>query len=256
MAIESTQIIDILNKEGEAAAKAEELLGLFGEDTKAQLNAVLMNKETILAEKRDSEAKRKAIEEQLQAAKAANEKLAKQLEAASPEEVKKVYDQKVIEMANIHEKKVAELNGVLDTYKTRVSDLERAQLKLECMKEFQKAAEGKNISPDAMSDLADYIMGQDCLKFDYRPVGDGKTILATKNGETIKQALEAGLQTSFGKRCIVNNSIGGGAEGASYSGGLTVNPFKKETENITEQMKLARENPELYKMFKAQAARK
>lgn len=148
-------------------------------------------------------------------------------------------------------KKLAEVNGVLDTYKARVSELERAQLKLECMKEFNKEIEGKNVASDALSDLADFILGQDCNKFDYRPIGEGKNILATKDGTTIKQAIEAGLHTTFGKRCVISQSSGGGAEGASWNLNGIANPFK--TGNITEQMKLARENPELYKSLKAQA---
>lgn len=251
MAIESTTLVDILNKEGDATAKAEEIISIFGEDTKAQLNAVLMNKETILSEKRDSEAKRKALEEQMANLKAANEKLSKQLDASSPEEVKKVYDQQLTELSNVHEKKVAELNTVLETYKTRVSELERSHLKLACMEEFNKEIEGKNIAPDVLQDFATFILGEDCNKFGFRPIGNDKSVLATKDGTTIKQAIEAGLHTTFGKRCVISTSSGGGAEGASWNMSGISNPFK--TGNITEQLKLAKSNPELYKTLKAQA---
>ncbi|MBQ0112631.1 MAG: hypothetical protein KBT03_05840 [Bacteroidales bacterium] len=254
MAIESEKIIEVISKEGEAAAKAEELLGLFNEDTKAQLNAVLMHKEQIISEKRDSEAKRKALEEQFNSLKEANEKLSKQLEAASPDEVKKVYDQKLTETANVYEKKIAELTGVLDSYKSKVSEMERVQLNLECMKEFNKALEGKHVDPDAIQNLADFTMGPNCCYFDYRPVGEGKSIIATKNGETIKQAVEAVLTTSFGKRCIVSKSSGGGAEGGASSFDQSQNnPFK--TKNLTEQGNLFRENRELFEKLKAQAGR-
>jgi len=251
MAIETKQIEEILGKEGEISTKAESLLNLFNEDVKAQLNAVLVNKETILQEKRDSESKRKVLEEELNAAKNENEKLQKQLKDSSPDEMGKIYEQKLSEMSNIHEKKVNDLNKVLDGYKNKVAELERSQLKLECMKEFNAELEGKNVAPDAINDLADYILGVNCEKFDYRPIGEGKSILATKDGTTIKQALVAGLATSFGKRCVISKNSGGNAEGTTWSGVNGPNPFK--TGNLTEQMRLYSENKELYDALKREA---
>lgn len=253
MAIAKEKLQEIMNSEGELSSKLDLIIALADEDTNTQLNAIKVNKEEILNEKREEAAKRKAIEEQLKEMKEKSLQLEEQLKAASPEEVQKIYDQKMSEAANIHAQREADLQNTIDAYKSRINDLEHSQLKLECMEAFNKAVAGKNIATDALQDFSDFVLGPDCYKFSHRPVGDGKTILATKEGITIDAAVNAALGTNFGKRCVVSANSGGSAEGGVRDSGSTINPFKKETWNLSEQGRLFREDPDKYKRLKAQA---
>jgi len=214
MAIEKDQLVEILNAEGDVDAKAEKLMEVIKTDTDYQLNAILINKEQILQEKRESEAKRKALEEEKTSYLDKIKTLEKQVSDNSPDEIKKVYESKLSEATNVHEKKMQEMNAEIAGYKDKISNLEKARLRLDCMGEFNKAIAGKNIAPDAMQDFADYVLGNDCCKFDYRPIGEGKNVIATADGVQIQSAVNAALETSFGKRCVVFNSTGGNAEGA------------------------------------------
>ncbi len=121
------------------------------------------------------------------------------------------------------------------------------------MQEFNKAIIGKNIDPTALEDFANYVMGFECSKFDERSIGEGKTILATKDGQTIEGAVKAALETNFGKRCVSLNVSGGGAVGASGKASTVTNPFRKETFSLTEQARLYKENPEEFARLKALA---
>lgn len=251
MAIAKEQLIDILSNEDESDAKAEKLLTMITEDFNAQLNAIKASKEEIKSEKTKEIAKRHAVEEELNALKETNSKLEKQLKDLSPEEVQKVYDQKLQESANVHASQVSEMQKTIDDYKNQVNELTKAQLKLECMEEFNKAIQGMNVAPDALEDFSTYVMGVDCSKFAKRPIGDGKSILATRDGLSIKQAVEAAKTTTFGKNCILVNSTGGGAEGGTRAYNTKNNPFI--TGNKTEQALLLRNDPNRYYELKAQA---
>lgn len=240
MAIEKDQLVEILNADGDVDAKADKLMEAIKTDTDYQLNAILINKEQILQEKRESEAKRKALEEEKVSYLDKIKTLEKQVSDSSPDEVKKIYESRLTEAANVHEKEKQKLLDEVAGYKEKVSALEKARLRLDCMGEFNKAISGKNIAPDALQDFADYVLGNDCCKFDYRPIGEGKNVIATTDGVQIQAAVNAALETSFGKRCVVFNSTGGNAEGAerTVSGGKTIDRAKFQGLSPAEQMEL------------------
>lgn len=99
-----------------------------------------------------------------------------------------------------------------------------------------------------------FVLGPDCSYFDRRPIGNGQTILATKDGQSVKQAVESGCLTTFGKNCLENTSSGGGAEGGSTGKlGGKENPFI--TGNKTEQALLKIRDPQLYEVLRKQAGR-
>lgn len=252
--MDKEELLKILNGEGEAEAKAETLLGKMQASLDEQLNAIKMNREDIKKEKQDEIAKRHAVEEQLKAMVEEKESLEKQLAATSPDEIKKIYEQRAQETANIYEKQRLERESVIEAQKKEIEGLKRDRLKLDCMNEFNAAIKDMNIASDARDAFAEYVMGYDCAKFDYRPLGDGKQILATKDGLSIKAACEAARDSTFGKRCVVVNSYGGGAEGGSSSDVLAgTNPFKKETWNLTKQAELYKKDPALAAKMQAAA---
>lgn len=252
--MDKEKLLEIMNGEGEVETKADSLLNLIQSSIDEQLNAIKMNREAIKQEKTEEIAKRHAVEEQLKEFKEKNESLEKQLAASSPDEVKKIYEQKAQEAANLYEKQRQAKDAEVEELKAQITGLKKDKLKFDCMQEFNGAIKDMNIASDAREAFAEYVLGYDCSKFDYRPLGEGKTVLATRDGLTIKAACEAARDSTFGKRCVVVNSYGGGAEGSSpldsYS---TKNPFKKETWNLTEQSKLYQKDPALYAKMKAAA---
>lgn len=254
MAIAKEKLLEILNGETDVETKASSIISIVDEDVNSQLNAIKVNKEEILAEKREEAAKRKALEEQFATLKEKSQQLEEQLKNNSPDEVKKIYDQRLNEAQVIHERRANELQATIQEKEAEIETLKKSQLKLECMEAFNKAIANKNIAPDTINEFSEFVLGQDCYKFDHRPIGDGQYILATKEGLTIDAAVKAALETTFGKRCVIAGNSGGGAEGGTgTSTAVTHNPFKKETFSLTEQGILFRENPEEYKRLKALA---
>lgn len=243
MAIEKEQLVEILNGEGEVDAKATKLMEVFDADTKYQLNSVLINKQKILDEKTELEGKFKSMKTENENLNNKMKTLEEQLSKNSPDEIKKIYETQLSEATSVHEKKIQELTNKISGYQTKVKELEKVHLQMDCMEKFNKAIAGKNISSDAISDFADYVLGKDCCKFDYRPIGDGKNVIATVEGIQIEGAVNSALETSFGKRCVTVNSSGGNAEGAkSFSGGGKSIP-RVQFDNLTpdEKMKLMQE---------------
>jgi len=253
MAISKEELEEILNGEGDVGTKTESILAKFNADFDNQLNAIKVNKEEIKKEKQEVQAKLKAAEGQISTLESDNKKLQEQLKANSPEESAKIFEQKLQEAANAHAQKELEMTNSLKEKEAKIEKLERNALRLECMKEFNKAIAGKNIDPDAYDDLADRVLGLECSKFAYRPIGDNKEILATVDGLTIDAATKAVLETNFGKRCVTVKSTGGNAEGGVKTFVTADNPFI--TGNLTKQMELARKDPEMYKALKAQAGK-
>ncbi len=243
----------ILAGQDEVGQKVEALFALYNDD----LNGLKMNRQAIMEEKEKSEAKVKELV--AQNAKIAEDfaNLQKQLEANSPDEIKKAcekaYEQKQSELESSYK-------GVLEQKESAIKDLtekfEKAQKNehyLKCIQDFNKAAEGFDIEPSGRDYLFEAIYGHDGSKFVERDLGEGMKLYNT-DGQTGVAATKAFFVTDFGKKWIRNISTGGGAgtsTGAQQS--QVINPFKKETFNLTEQARLLKENPELYKQMKAAA---
>lgn len=243
----------ILAGQDEVGQKVEALFALYNDD----LNGLKMNRQAIMEEKEKSEAKVKELV--AQNAKVAEDfaNLQKQLEANSPDEIKKAcekaYEQKQSELESSYK-------GVLEQKESAIKELtekfEKAQKNehyLKCIQDFNKAAEGFDIEPSGRDYLFEAIYGHDGSKFIERDLGEGMKLYNT-DGQTGVAATKAFFATDFGKKWIRNISTGGGAgtsTGTQQS--QVVNPFKKETFNLTEQARLLKDNPELYKQMKAAA---
>ena len=253
MAIEKDQLTKIMSDEGEIGSKADSILALINEEVESQLTRVKLNREEIKEEKTAEIAKRHAAEKQVADLTEQNAKLQKQLEDSSPDSIQKIWEQKLQDAANMHATQQSELQKEIESLKRDKETLLVSQKKLECTEEFNRAIRGKNIAPECLEDFQNYVLGPDCYKFSLKPTGDGdKQIYATKEGLTIKQVTDQACLTTFGKNCILNNSFGGGAEGGSRGTSAKDNPFI--TKNLTAQLQLMRDNPQLYEQMKAQAA--
>ena len=193
MALEKDQLVEIMNGDGDAEAKAQALMDLMNNN----INPILLNKEQILKEKREENEKRKQAEADLSDLQKKYAELESRAKANDPAELEKIYQRQLEDANAILQKNKNEYEASLNDYKGQIETLRKSQKNLNCMQEFNKAIAGKNIDPDAMQDFADFVMGFDCSKFDERPIGEGKTILATKEGQTIDGAVKAALETNF-----------------------------------------------------------
>lgn len=83
---------------------------------------------------------------------------------------------------------------------------------------------------------------------------DGNIIFLDSNMKAIKDIFHEFALTNEGKAYLKNPSSGGGATGSTQGRGtITVNPFKKESENLLEQMRLYREDKELAERLEKEA---
>lgn len=229
--------------------KVESLLALYNED----LNGIKMNRDDLKKEKQAAQAKAEELE-------AANAKMAedyadlqKKLEANSPDEIKKAYEQKQAELDNAYKGLLGEKESSIKKLTEDLAKSKASEHNLFCMQAFNKATEKYDIEPSSREYLFNDVFGQNGSNFSVQNFGEGDQLL-NKDGQTVEIALRKFLDTDFGKKFIRNLSSGGGAgnNGGNSNQQLT-NPFKKETLNLTEQARLLKENPELYKQMKAAA---
>lgn len=245
---------DIFNSQGEQDSKLQQLLATARESMDAELNAIRINREEIKKEKTELHGKYKALQEQYGTLESENKNLSEKLKSNAPEEIQKVYDQKLAETTTFYEKQIHDKDKQIEAYRQESEEAKKSQLRLECMQEFNSAIKGKNIASDCLQDFSEFVLGEGCSKFSRKSLGDGQTVLANKDGLTIQQAVDRAKDTTFGKRCMVLNSTGGGAEGgAGGAAGARENPFL--TNNYTKQAELFRTDRALYERMKAQAGK-
>lgn len=88
--------------------------------------------------------------------------------------------------------------------------------------------------------------------------GEGEERLCPKTGKpfTIKQRIEEMKADPATAMLFEGASYGAGSHNTPGGTGTTVNPWKEDTFNLTEQGKLVRENPDLAKSLAAKAGKK
>ena len=239
----------ILAGQEEAGTKVDALFSLYNED----LNGLKINRDDLKKEKEAVEAK--VAELTAHSAKVAEDyaELQKKLEANSPDEIKKAYEQKQAELENSYKGVLAERETSIKTLTEQLAVAQKNEHSLKCVQDFNKATQGFDIEPTSRDFLFNSIYGQDGGNFSERDLGNGLQLI-NKDGQTGEGAIRAFLNTDFGKKFLKNLSSGGGAGTSGTGGGQSVvNPFKKETFNLTEQARLYREQPELAKQMKAAA---
>nr|WP_241198966.1 DUF4355 domain-containing protein [Cytobacillus horneckiae] len=124
------------------------------------------------------------------------------------------------------ERKDEELNNREKEIENRLAELERKELKADAVTDLTKKG--------LPSSFADFVLGE-----------NAETTLANINA--IKTAFDEAVNAAVKERLRQDTPPGGSAEST------TKNPFSKEHFNLTEQGRLLKEDPELYKKLKASA---
>lgn len=230
-----------LSGDGELTDKIDKILSAHTADITGLkvTNQELKDEKTAL-EKKVADAKTKTGDLEKQVTD-----LSTQLKAANPEELKKI-------LGAQHEQEIATLTGDRDTAVSRCQAAESKVNDLMRIAEFEKALDGNtSIRPEVRNILRDTFYLRNPAEI--KKAGDEELFL-TKDNRTVKDALNAFLQTDEGKFFLLNNNSGGGAPGGKNAGGSsTANPWKKETFNLSEQSKLTRDNPELAARLRSEA---
>lgn len=182
-------------------------------------------------------------------------KAQEQIKSNSPEETKKYYETQLATVDTSYKTQLSEKDKQLAERDALIEDYKRKDLLRSQQVEFEKAIRKTNADPATYDTIQMMVLGEKGDRFAQHETADGKMFWTTDGtGKSISNVIDDVLKTPVGKRFCNVQSSGSGAEGGI--GGYATprnNPFKAESLNVTEQMKLYRENPELYKQLKAQA---
>lgn len=240
----------ILAGQEDVGQKVEALLSLYGDD----LMGLKLNRDDLKREKEAVEVKLSELT--AMNAKSAEDfaKLQEQLEANSPDEIKKAYEQKQADLERTYKNVLSEKETSIKTLTEQLEIAQKNEHSLKCVQDFNKATAGFDIETSSRDFLFNAIYGQDGSNFSQRDLGSGLQLI-NKDGQTGESAVRQFLSTDFGKKFLKNLSCGGGAGNGTNgtNGQQVVNPWKKETLNLTEQARLLREHPELAQQMKASA---
>jgi len=187
-----------------------------------------------------------------------NKKL-KPFEGLDAEEIKKVLksakdakDKKDKDEGN-WEKVVADMKAAHETEIAKRDDQQK-QWQLELDKNLKAAAVRDAIVEAKIA--APFIKAvTPMLETQMVVVGEGDKRRALIGDKTATEFLSAFVATDEGKHYVsADNNSGGGAGGSGVTGYKGPNPFDPKTVNITEQMKLVKENPKLADQLRAKVA--
>ena len=167
-------------------------------------------------------------------------------------EFEKVFEQRLAAKSKSFEKALADERAEKEGY--------RQKLSVVMIDQFVVAEATKlGVRPTALPDVAARARLSIAL-IDGLPrvvEADGKTIVLGKDGVTPKTLPEWMGELPATAPHLFNGNTGGGAAGSGAGGtvknGSAPNPFRRETWNVTEQMRLQRNEPELAARLLAQA---
>lgn len=235
---------------------AQSLFDLHEKD----VQGLKVNSAALKEEKEKVKADWKAdMEKFAKAEKTLNEELAKareQIKSNSPEETKRYYETQLATIDTSYKTQLSEKDKLLADRDALIKEYERKDLLRSQQVEFERAIRKTNADPTTYDTIQMMVLGNG-ERFAQHDTADGKMFWTTDGaGKSISNVIDEVLNTPVGKRFCNATSSGSGAEGGTGGYvGVGPNPFKAESLNVTEQMRLYRENPELYKQLKAQAGK-
>lgn len=177
--------------------------------------------------------------------KTKNSELQEELKKANPEEHKKFYETQLADAKSKFDEQIKKLTADRDFYK-------QSHLNSLRNKAIEDGIKDLNFVPG----LKDGFVARVLSLNDFEPQEiDGSLKFLNKDHHTIEEAINSFALTQEGKAYIRNPSTGGGAFGSSANATVSTskNPFKKETENISEQMRLYKTNRAEYDRLRAEA---
>lgn len=172
-------------------------------------------------------------------------KLKDELKKANPEAHRQFYETQIADAKKKFDDELQKLTADRDFYK-------ESHLKSLRNKAIDEGIKDLNFVPGLKDGFVARVLSMN--EFEPQEI-DGSLKFLNKEHHTIEEAINSFALTQEGKAYIRNASTGGGAVGSSsvsVSSGEK-NPFKKGSENISEQMRLYKTDKTTYDRLKAEA---
>ncbi len=219
-------------------------------------NAQLKQEKTELKGKYDADLNKfaetsKTFEEQIEALKS-------ELASSSGKdqaEIKKFYETQKETLEQSYRLQLQDKDKRISEYEAQIQNYERAKTVNEMEKEFMEAISKTKADPSTYGVIKTLVLGENGSRFAPHDSAEGRMFWSVDgSAKSIQASVDEFMKGEMGKRFIPFQSSGSGAEGGAGAGiGNGVNPWK--TGNVTQQMIMMRDNPELAKQFKAAAGK-
>jgi len=238
--------------EGATDEQVEKVLKEFETD----VTGLKINRDQILSESKGHKEKADKLSTEWAAKEAEYKKqleeLDKQVKSTSSEDLKKYYEAEIKKAQEMYKAQLEDVGRKAQTFEAEKNQLYGEYIKVLRNVEFEKAAEKiSNLDQSKKGILRDLFFTRN--NFDFKDVDGVKKFLNVEGFRDVNDSLQSFIGTDEGKFFLLANGTGGGATGsASVKSGIN-NPYKKETFNLTEQMRLEKEKPELAAQLKSQA---
>jgi hypothetical protein len=234
---------DFLVKTFEGIDIPEEKIEAVLAEHKASETGLIRNRDKLKEEKEILKKEFDDLKTEKETIEAKAKELNEKLESGLPDKEKQFFQAEVDRYKNLAEKTKAELDRQLAEKDTQIQFSQR-----ELQSHLRNAAldgvlDGfDDLAPGARQSVRDLM----CLRneFEFADVAGLKQWL-NKDSRSMKDVVSDFLNSGEGKIFRVATSSGGGANGSTSTRQSVVNPWKKETLNLTEQMRITKENPAL-----------
>lgn len=210
--------INAIKPEGFDDAQWEELANKFNEVHETEVFALKANSQKLKEEKteavnkfRNADASNKEYLEKISV-------LEEQIKTGDSS-AQKVFEEKTKELEKQYQGMIAEKDTQIQGLTEQNAVLELFKHERNCIEEFDIAIKDKNLDPQSLTFVRDFILGKNGENFIPTRISDTQSVLATKDGKTVEAKVNDFLASETGKKFILSGNFGGGAVGSQSSRG-------------------------------------
>ena len=239
----------------EGREDADDVIGKILKEHEADVTGLKVNRDAVLKENKDYKERQEKHSQEWETAKSGFakriEELESQAKASGNDETKAIYETKLKDTEELYKAKLADAGKTTERHRAEHEKLYGEYLEVLKQTEFDRAMNGiPNLDPAKKEILRTTFWGRN--QFDLKEVDNAQVLLNTSH-RGIEDTLKTFIGTDEGKFFVVNNNSGGGATGSTSAKPVTGNPWMKDKENLDEQGRIHRENPERAKQLMKEA---
>jgi hypothetical protein len=225
-------------------SSVDDKVKLINSEHEADVRGLTQNRDSLKGEKEKLQEKIKEAETKAGEAAERAAQVEEELKKNSPEDIRKAYDARI----EAETKKAA---AEIDKLKTENAGLRESHHQRLFADEIANGVKDISFVNDAYKkSFINNIRAEHV--FEHKEI-DGKDVFINKDGKTFADVAQEYKLSAEGQNFIANGSAGGGAGGSQAKTSTTINPWAKETLNLTEQARILRELPNVAATLKAQA---
>jgi hypothetical protein len=241
MAFDEETIKGILEN---AETAAEDKFKLILSEHEADKRGLVDNRNEIKAEKEKIEARHKDAEKKIEGHAAKIAELEGELKKNDPEARQKYFENQIASIKTEYDAKIRDSEEKRSFYEKSHFDHLREKAVEEALKDIP-------VDERFKGGFISLVLSRN--KFEPVDVNNDGKIKFLSNNKELKDIFHAVSVTDEGRNYLRATSSGGGAPGSGSARSKTVNPWAKDTLNLTEQGKIFKENPALAAQLKAEA---